>query len=84
MRRDWDGGQSAGLRVEAGPGVGVTRYEKLLKCEMDLLPGQASLRAFGEHYFYARHKKWLEAVAPAMVKACSSSSSRYMARKERP
>jgi hypothetical protein len=30
----------------------------------------ASLRAFGEHYFYTRDKKWLEAVAPAMVKAC--------------
>jgi len=30
----------------------------------------ASLRAFGEHYFYTRDKNWLEAVAPAMVKAC--------------
>ena len=30
----------------------------------------SALRAFAEHYFYTRDRRWLAAVAPAMVKAC--------------
>jgi len=30
----------------------------------------SALRAFAEHYFYTRDRRWLESVAPAMVKAC--------------
>ena len=28
------------------------------------------LYAFGEHYFYTRDRRWLESVAPALIKAC--------------
>jgi hypothetical protein len=30
----------------------------------------AMLHAFGMHYFYTRDRKWLESVAPALVRAC--------------
>lgn len=30
----------------------------------------SSLNAFAEHYFYTKDRRWLEAVAPAMIKAC--------------
>ncbi len=30
----------------------------------------SALRAFAEHYFYTRDRRWLTSVAPAMVKAC--------------
>jgi hypothetical protein len=30
----------------------------------------SSLNAFAEHYFYTRDRKWLESVAPAVIKAC--------------
>jgi hypothetical protein len=31
----------------------------------------SALRAFAEHYFYTRDRRWLESLAPAMVKACN-------------
>jgi hypothetical protein len=30
----------------------------------------SALRTFAEHYFYTRDRRWLQSVAPAMIKAC--------------